>query len=65
MVYILQCLQKTPPPVLIFSSNQNDVDDIEMYLLIKGVKAVAIHGGKEQADRRAAIMYVDGVFVEH
>lgn len=30
MVYILECLQKTAPPVLIFCSNVSDVDDIEV-----------------------------------
>ena len=46
IVYLLECLQKTPPPVLIFAENKNDVDDIHEYLLLKGVEAVAIHGGK-------------------
>ena len=83
-VYILECLQKTPPPVLIFAENkvryqqnstceqlalshklglnlcmrhcfQSDVDDIHEYLLLKGVEAVAIHGGKDQEDREHAI----------
>lgn len=26
MVYLLECLQKTPPPVIIFSENKNEVD---------------------------------------
>ena len=62
MVYLLECLQKTPPPVIIFSDNKNEVDgayypnrcflflimssDIQEYLLLKGVEAVAIHGSK-------------------
>lgn len=63
MVYLLECLQKTPPPVIIFSENKNEVDgkvvrsvivlpsdqilsDIQEYLLLKGVEAVAIHGSK-------------------
>ena len=46
IVYLLECLQKTAPPVLIFAENKNDVDDIHEYLLLKGVEAVAIHGGK-------------------
>jgi len=41
--------------VLIFASNQSDVDDIHEYLLLKGVNAVSIHGGKAQEDRVAAI----------
>jgi len=46
IVYLLECLQKTAPPVLIFAENKNDVDDIYEYLLLKNVEAVAIHGGK-------------------
>lgn len=66
MVYLLECLQKTPPPVIIFSENKNEVDgqplyvikysihpanqlsDIQEYLLLKGVEAVAIHGSKSR-----------------
>ncbi|KAI7849179.1 P-loop containing nucleoside triphosphate hydrolase protein [Circinella umbellata] len=55
MVYLLECLQKTPPPVLVFAENKNDVDDIHEYLLLKGVEAVAIHGGKSQDEREFAI----------
>ncbi len=46
MVYLLECLQKMAPPVIIFSKNKNEVDDIQEYLLLKGVKAVAIHESK-------------------
>jgi len=65
MVYLLECLQKTAPPVIIFSENKNEVDgessgvkrwswyqfclDIHEYLLLKGVEAVAIHGSKSKA----------------
>ncbi|WVQ72071.1 hypothetical protein IAR50_001615 [Cryptococcus sp. DSM 104548] len=55
MVYLLECLQKTPPPVIIFSDNKNEVDDIQEYLLLKGVEAVAIHGSKTQDEREYAI----------
>ncbi|KAL6219701.1 hypothetical protein ACLB2K_007460 [Fragaria x ananassa] len=55
IVYLLECLQKTPPPVLIFCENKADVDDIHEYLLLKGVEAVAIHGGKHQEEREYAI----------
>lgn len=48
IVYLLECLQKTPPPVLIFAENKHDVDDIYEYLLLKGVETVAIHGGKSK-----------------
>ncbi|KAI3512697.1 hypothetical protein L1887_20015 [Cichorium endivia] len=55
LVYLLECLQKTPPPVLVFCENKSDVDDIHEYLLLKGVEAVAIHGGKDQEEREYAI----------
>ena len=55
VVYLLACLQKTAPPALIFCSNQQDVDYVLEYLLLKGVEAVAIHGGKSQEDRTLAI----------
>ena len=48
MLYLLTCLQKTAPPVLIFAENKKDVDDIHEYLLLKGVAAVSVHGGKSQ-----------------
>lgn len=32
--------------VLIFAEKKADVDAIHEYLLLKGVEAVAIHGGK-------------------
>jgi superfamily II DNA or RNA helicase len=46
IVYLLECLQKTQPPVLIFAEKKQDVDNVHEYLLLKGVEAVAIHGGK-------------------
>jgi len=52
IVYLLECLQKTPPPVLIFAEKKQDVDAIHEYLLLKGVEAVAIHGGKGIAKQR-------------
>jgi len=55
MVYLLECLQQTGPPVIVFSDNKNEVDDIQEYLLLKGVEAVAIHGGKTQEERDYAI----------
>ncbi|KAN0075310.1 P-loop containing nucleoside triphosphate hydrolase protein [Tylopilus felleus] len=55
MVYLLECLQKTAPPVIIFSESKNEVDDIQEYLLLKGVEAVAIHGSKSQEERQYAI----------
>ena len=55
VVYLLECLQKTAPPVLIFCEKKQDVDDIHEYLLLKGVEAVSIHGGKDQDERNEAI----------
>lgn len=52
---ILNALQKTPPPVIIFTENKNEVDLIHEYLLIKGVEAVSLHGGKDQDERSTAI----------
>ena len=55
IVYLLECLQKTAPPVIIFCEKKGDVDDIHEYLLLKGVEAVSIHGGKDQEERNEAI----------
>lgn len=35
VLYLLECLQKTAPPVLIFAENKVDVDNIHEYLLCK------------------------------
>ena len=51
LVAILDALQKTPPPVLIFAENKKDVDIIHEFLLVKGVEAVAVHGSKDQQER--------------
>lgn len=41
-------LTLAPWQVLIFAEKKADVDAIHEYLLLKGVEAVAIHGGKGQ-----------------
>ncbi len=41
--------------VLIFAEKKADVDDIHEYLLLKGVEAVAIHGGKDQEERTRSV----------
>jgi ATP-dependent RNA helicase DDX41 len=46
VMFLLSALKKTAPPVLIFAQRKQDVDSIHEYLLLKGVEAVAIHGGK-------------------
>jgi len=55
IVYLLECLQKTAPPVVVFCERKGDVDDVHEYLLLKGVEAVSIHGGKDQEERNEAI----------
>ena len=40
---------------MVFCENKKDVDDIQEYLLLKGVDAVAIHGGLAQEERSEAI----------
>jgi ATP-dependent RNA helicase DDX41 len=54
-VYLLECLQRTAPPVLIFAEKKQDVDMIFEYLLLKGVEAVAIHGDIDQEDRSRSV----------
>ena len=61
IVYLLHCLQKTAPPVCVFSQRQREVDEIHEYLLLKGVEAVSLHGGKSQEERNEAIqLFKDG-----
>jgi superfamily II DNA/RNA helicase len=36
MVYLLECLQKTAPPVIIFSENKNEVDGTNLLSEIGG-----------------------------
>lgn len=54
-VLLLDVLQRTPPPVLIFCENKADVDEIHEYLLMKSVLTCAIHGGKDMEDRQDAM----------
>uniref|UniRef100_A0A915KLG8 RNA helicase n=1 Tax=Romanomermis culicivorax TaxID=13658 RepID=A0A915KLG8_ROMCU len=55
IIRILECLQKTSPPVLIFAEKKDDVDKILEYMLLKGVEAAAIHGGKDMEERLKAV----------
>ncbi|BFG20739.1 hypothetical protein CerSpe_070130 [Prunus speciosa] len=50
-VYLLECLQKTAQPILIYCVDGAGVDDILFFLLIKGVEAVGIHAGIDQKER--------------
>ncbi|CAI2191055.1 18044_t:CDS:2, partial [Funneliformis geosporum] len=56
IVYLLECLQMMPPPILIFAKNKNDVDDIHEYLLVKGVEAVAIHGAFKEYKKNVLVV---------
>ncbi|KAI0213290.1 putative ATP-dependent RNA helicase DDX41, partial [Lamellibrachia satsuma] len=55
VIHLLNVLQKSPPPVLIFAQKKSDVDAMHEYLLLKGVEAVSIHGGKDQEERSIAV----------
>lgn len=54
--------------VLIFAEKKADVDAIHEYLLLKGVEAVAIHGGKgtqlQTALRTPPIAFLRGKFFQ-
>lgn len=52
---LLGALQKTVPPALIFAEKKEDVDLIHLFLMEKGLGAVAIHGGKDQEERSSAV----------
>ena len=36
LTLVLECLQQTAPPVLVFAEKKHDVDTIHEYLLLKG-----------------------------
>lgn len=55
LTHILKSLTKSAPPVLIFCENKRDVDKVHEYLLLKGIDAVSIHGGKDQSERNKSI----------
>ena len=43
LAYLLDCLQKTAPPVLIFAENKKDVDAIHEFLLLQVRVHVNLH----------------------
>lgn len=45
LAYLLDCLQKTAPPVLIFAENKRDVDAIHEFLLVQVCVYVWLKGG--------------------
>ncbi|CAN0901298.1 DEAD-box ATP-dependent RNA helicase 35 [Linum grandiflorum] len=54
-VNLLECLQKTAPPVLVFSEKKSEVAEIHEYLLAKGIEAASVHGDMDQKSREEAI----------
>ncbi|WFD33326.1 RNA helicase [Malassezia cuniculi] len=52
---LLDALQKTAPPVIIFCDAKHEVDGVCDFLVSKGVAAAAIHGSKSQEERERAI----------
>ncbi len=54
-IHLLDVLQRTAPPVLIFCENKADVDEIHEYLLMKSVLTVSIHGGKDMEERESSM----------
>lgn len=53
--HLLECLQKTAPPALIFCERQSDVEEIYEYLILNRIRVCSIHGGKSQSERNMAI----------
>lgn len=53
--HLLDALQKTAPPTLIFCRSKNEVDEVFEFLLSKGVAAVCVHGDRDQEDREKAV----------
>ena len=52
---LLSVMSKTQPPILIFCENKADVEEIVEILSKQGIKALAVHGGKEQSERSQAL----------
>ena len=55
LFHLLNTLQKTPPPVIIFCSYKDDIDFIQEYLLLKGIDVCSIHSDKDQYVRSKAL----------
>jgi ATP-dependent RNA helicase DDX41 len=54
-VNVLDYLQNTRPPVVIFQQTRADVDDLHIYFSLRNVEAVAYHAGKCRLQRKYAI----------
>ncbi len=55
LIQLLDTLHKTPPPVIIFCENKNDVEEIHEYLLLKGLDVCSMHGDRDQEERNQTI----------
>ncbi|CAG9326010.1 unnamed protein product [Blepharisma stoltei] len=55
LLKLLETMQKTNPPILIFCENKIDADKIERFLYEKRIDVACLHGGKEQNERTQAI----------
>jgi ATP-dependent RNA helicase DDX41 len=55
LLHLLDTISKTPPPIIIFCENKNDVDEISEYLLLKGLEVCSLHGDKDQEERNQSI----------
>lgn len=67
IVYLLECLQKTAPPVIIFCERKSDVDEIHEYLLVKGKSSYAMRfilsvGVNVRKIRHVAYGYLEGEY---
>jgi ATP-dependent RNA helicase DDX41 len=55
IVYLLYLLEKTQPQAAIFCENKLDCDEVNKFLLSRGVRSVCLHGGKSHKERQEAI----------
>jgi hypothetical protein len=56
LAYLLDCLQKTAPPVLVFAENKRDVDAIHEFLLVQvGPGGCGVAGGGGLLDIRTGL----------
>ena len=55
IVKLLEVMQRTEPPILIFCENKNESDMIQEYLSARDIECASLHGGKIQNARSRAI----------
>lgn len=58
LIHLLNTIQKTRPPVMIFCENKYEVDKVYEYLIIKGLDCCFIHGDKPQHERSISLKYI-------